>query len=366
MAVFLFVIILLILIISHEFGHFIVAKMMGVRVDEFGLGFPPRIAAVRKGETEYSLNWLPFGGFVRIYGEDGEDIVPSGADRARSFSHKPALVQAAIIAAGVGFNLLLAWLLVSVGFASGLPTPVAAAPAGAELADVRLLITGVAEDSPAARAGLQGGDELLYLATADEAAQGDPLESARVQDFIARHGAEEFAIGYRRGEETKTARVTPETGVFGDKPAIGISMDLIGIAELPLPRAVWEGLKATGVLFTATAKGLWLFFTGLFTGQSSFSDIAGPVGIVGIVGEAQKVGFIYLIGLTAIISINLAVINLVPFPALDGGRLLFIAIEKLKGSPLSPRIMNAANTGGFVLLIALMVAITYFDILRLS
>ncbi|MBI1975784.1 MAG: site-2 protease family protein [Candidatus Vogelbacteria bacterium] len=366
MSILLFFIILVVLIVSHEFGHFIVAKFAGIRVDEFGLGFPPRIAGIRKGDTLYSINWLPFGGFVRIYGEDGVEIVETSALQAHSFAHKPKWVQAAVIAAGVSFNLLLAWVLISVGLVSGFPTPVAGAPSGAAIEDVRLLVTSVEPESPAGRVGLKTGDSLVFLATAIDVLQGTPLQPEGVQDFIARHGAESITIGYRRGDgEPRTVNAIPETGIFGDSPAIGISMDVIGIATLPIHRALIEGVRVTGSLTLGTARALGVFAKGIFTGDSSFSSITGPVGIIGIVGDASEIGFIYLLGLTALISINLAIINLVPFPALDGGRLLFLVAEKLKGSPINPRTVAGLNTAGFVALLFFMAVITYLDILKL-
>lgn len=370
MSILIFIIILAILILAHEFGHFIVAKKAGVRVDEFGLGFPPKLYGKKYGETEYTINAIPFGGFVKIFGENPDEESLSGPDASRSLIKKPRSIQALVIAAGILFNILLAWLLISWGFMIGLPSSVDSIPRGATFENPRVTVVQVLPGSPAEKAGLRTGDRLESLFVdaqllIDMQAIGD-LTVEETQNFIARNGKEEITISYQRGSEQKTTTVIPEQGIVSDKAAIGVSLDMIGNAKLPIHRALYEGAKLTGTLTSATAVAIFEFIKNLFIGQGNFSDVMGPVGIVktGIVGSAIDFGFVYLLTLTALISINLAIINLIPFPALDGGRLLFLVIEAIKRSPINPRVANMANGVGFVLLILLMVLITYHDIVR--
>lgn len=363
MSILFFIIILAVLILAHEFGHFIVAKRSGIRVDEFGLGFPPKIWGKKVGETKYTLNLFPIGGFVKIFGENPDEESMSGPDAERSFVNKPKYVQAAVIGAGIVFNILFAWFLISFGFMWGLPTSVDAVPEGGMLKDPALVITEVLPHSPADNAGLKVGDAILSLREGENVMVAPSLGTT--QEFIAAREGKEVAVSIKRGKYvTEDFMIKPIAGI-ADRPVIGIAMDEIGTLRLPPHLALWEGAKLTVALTRATFIGLADFFGNLVTGKADLSGVSGPVGIVGIVGEASGFGFIYLLSLTALISINLAIINLVPFPALDGGRLLFLLIEVLKGSPIKPVIANIANGIGFVLLILLMVVITYHDIAKM-
>jgi len=361
-AIFLFVLVILILV--HEFGHFIVAKKSGARVDEFGVGFPPKLFGIKKGETEYTLNALPFGGFVKIYGEDATNIEAlKGDDYERSFVAQPVYKKAAIIVAGVFFNLLLAWGLFSVGFMAGLPMPSTAAPAGSSIEAIHVTILGVEDGSPAEVIGLLPGDRILSLADESETLAEPTITT--VQEFIALREGREFTLTYLRSGNEESAVLVPERGIVGDQPAIGVTLDTIGKVTLPPHRAIWEAGIMTVSLTGAITVAFGNLIVDAVTGEADFSSIAGPVGIVGLVGDAAEFGFVYLLGFTAFISINLAIINLIPFPALDGGRLLFLAIETIKGSPVNPRVASMAHLVGFALLILLMLAVTYNDIVRL-
>ncbi len=367
MNILILVVSLAALILVHEFGHFIVAKKTGVRVDEFGIGFPPKLFGKKFGETVYTVNLLPFGGFVKIFGENPDEESWNGPDKARSFVRKPKKIQAAIIVAGVFFNFLLAWLLISVGFMSGMPVPVSAAPEGALVKDARIMITNVEKDSPAEKAGLKAGDMILYLGASDSLLEKD-LSIAGIQDFIARHGGKDVVIQYARSgnnEFDQPVKIVPETGIFGETPAIGIAMDEIGIVKLLPHRAVWEGFLMTGGLSWSVAAAFGGLIRDAFTGNVALENLTGPIGIVGLIGDAAGFGFAYLLSFVAFISINLAVLNLLPIPALDGGRLFFLLIESAKGSRLSPKFVNTAHLVGFASLILFMVAVTYNDIMRL-
>ncbi len=364
MSVVIFIVVLAVLILVHEFGHFIIAKRSGIRVDEFGLGFPPRLWGKKYGETEYTLNLIPFGGFVKIHGETPE-ADKEDADASRSLVNKPKYIQAAVMVGGVGFNFLLAWLLFTVGFTAGLPMSTASAPTGGEIRQAALTITGVIPDSPAA-AELKTGDQIVKLTAADQAELLAPTRPEAVSAFIqeqAAGAAIDFEIN--RGGEILTVAVEPESGLVEDGPAVGIFMDEVGVVSLPWPLAIIQAANYTVRLTVAMTAMIGQLLFDLVTGVPVANAVVGPVGIVGLVGDAASLGWVYLLTFTALISVNLAIINLIPFPALDGGRLLFILIEAIKGSPIKPQIANTLNLIGFGLLLLLMAVVTYNDIARL-
>ena len=377
LAIIIFIIILAVLIVVHELGHFFAAKISGVRVDEFGIGYPPRAATLfRRAGTAFTLNWIPFGGFVRIFGENpleegeveqvatSEEIALGIAPRGVSFSKKNRPIQAFILVAGVTCNFLFAWLLISVGFLHGLPTSVDAGLG--EVKNPRVVITNIVADSPSAEAGLKVGDVISAMKTSGEKSISlTEITPDSVSNFIAANGEKTLSVTYGRGDINETVSVTPRVGVIEGKPAIGIGMDYIGTLKLPIHKALWQGLKTTLYLTGATAVGLFDFVKDSVLGRADLSQVAGPVGIVGLVGDASKLGFIYVLSFTAFISINLAVINLLPFPALDGGRLLFVAIEAVIRRPINPKIANGLNVVGFGILILLMVVVTVSDVWKL-
>lgn len=362
MAILLFIIILGVLVVVHELGHLFAAKMTGVRADEFGIGYPPKaITLFRWKETDFTLNWIPFGGFVKIFGENPDEESMSGPDSSKSFIHKRRPVQAFILVAGILCNILFAWLLISIGFMSGMPTPVGAGIG--EVENAQLMITSVTPESPAAIEGLKGGDVIKAVKVGNDVPAS--LEASVVSDFIAAHPDSEITFDIMRGDESLSVGVTPKEGIVENKKAVGIGMDQVGTLKLSFIGAFIEGAKTTWALTKATVVGLGTFVSNAFQGNSDLSQVTGPVGIVGLVGDASQLGLIYLLSFTAFISINLAIINLVPFPALDGGRLLFVLIESIIRRPIAPKIANTANAIGFFILIALMLVVTTNDILRL-
>lgn len=354
MSIILFLAVLAILILSHEFGHFIVAKKNGIRVDEFGFGFPPRLFKFQKGETIYSVNLIPFGGFVKIYGEDGSTGSPREVNDPRSFASKSAGVRAIVISAGVIFNLILAWLLLSSGLGVGLPASTSAFPGAKEVKNIKVTIIDVVKNSPAESGGLKPGDEVLGFSKIED-----------VKNFIDQNKGREIELKYKRGEEVYSAKVAPRENPPLGQGAIGIAMDEVGIVRLPWYQAPWEGLKMTFKMTVSIAVAIFYFIINVVKGLSGLEGVVGPVGIVSVTGAAAKLGFAYLLSFTAFLSINLAVINIIPFPALDGGRLLFLVIEKIKGSAVSPRFSSITHSIGLILLLILMFAITYRDILKL-
>lgn len=361
MSIVLFIIILAVLVFVHELGHFLIAKKTGVRVDEFSVGFPPRLFSFRKGETLYSLNAIPFGGYVKIFGEDPNEESMSGPDATRSLTKKPKYIQVAVLIGGILFNILFAWLLISVSLMSGYKMPVESA--NYPVINSKITILSVLENSPAKKSGLVAGDEIVSMKEGG-LPFSSPQEVADVQKFIS-ESKTNIQISYNRNGQTRTAYIEPALGVAGDNRAIGISMSKVGEVHLPFFTAFWEGAKLTYDVVVQTFFSLIDFFGKVFTGKADISQVSGPVGIAGLVGDASHFGFIYLLGFTAFISINLAVINFMPFPALDGGRIFFLIIEAIIRRPISPKILNFVNALGFIFLIGLMLFVTYHDIVKL-
>ena len=278
MSIIIFLIILSVLVIVHELGHFGTAKFFGIRVDEFGLGYPPRARKLfRFRGTDFTLNWLPFGGFVKIFGENyteelsatnSSDIPSEHGQNLRqkvppeSLQNHSRPIQGAVLLAGVVGNFLFAWFLLALIFNLGLSAPLSA--------------------------------------------------------------------------------VKPE--------------------GLPFIQSISEGLEASVKITADTAVALGTLLSQAVVGKANLSELSGPVGIVGMVGDVTKLGVGYLLTFTALISLNLCIVNLLPFPALDGGRLLFVIIESVTRKRIPPRIFNMLNTVGFGLLIFLMILITIHDV----
>ena len=367
MTILIFFAVLVVLILVHEFGHFIVAKRAGIRVDEFGIGFPPKIFGKRFGETEYTINLLPIGGFVRIWGEDPtEEHYEEGPGSERSFVRKSRIVQAAVLLAGVSMNVLLAFVLYVVAYTMGMPTAIDQRTPG--VTNERLLITSVLPESPAFGV-LKPGDEIVRVRTdAGDTGPSDTLSPAAVSDFIASSDGAPITISIIRRGDSADVSVTPKAGIISTKPeriAAGFTMSLVGVMHASPGTAIVAGAVRTGETIRDVAQGLLALFSGLITGTANLSQVSGPVGIVGLVGDAAALGFVWLLTFTAFISLNLAVINVLPIPALDGGRLLFVLIEAVTGKTIKPIVATRTNQIGFVALLVLMAVVTLNDVFKL-
>jgi len=355
-TIFLFVAMLAILILVHEFGHFITAKRARAKVEEFGVGFPPRVFGIKKGETIYSINLLPIGGFVKIFGEDGE-----GKKNKHSFAAKSVRVRATIIAAGVVMNILLAVILLSFGHMIGLPQIIDGENSNANVKNITIRIAEVAKNSPAEEAGIKTGD-VVYAMSSDIADITHIRDIADIQNFTERHLGEEITLSLKRGDETIVKKVAPRIKSPKGEGPIGIAMVKIGQVSYPFYIAPFKGVASTAEIAWNTVKAFGTIVYDWFRTGKLTEDLAGPIGIAVITGEVQKMGSIFLLQFIALISINLAIMNILPIPALDGGRLLFLAIERIKGSPVKQKYEKMAHTIGFAVLIFLMILVTFRDI----
>lgn len=389
MTVIIFLIVLAALIFVHELGHFLAAKAFGIRVDAFKIGFGPKLIAWRfpskhvitTGQTEYGVNLIPFGGYVKIFGEDPTVEAITGPDAKRSFVNKARWKQAIVLVAGVLFNFIFAWALYSGAFMSGVTaTTDGFERYAADFRDPRIMITDVLPGSPADKAGLAAGDVITEIqvpasVTSSSEDQGSFSRDIKASDGTLTTNSIPAAINasdgspimvlFTRGAVASSTMAVPETGLVADKFAVGIAMDNVVDLRLPFLASLREGAVYTWVMMKETAVGLVTFIANIFQGTANFSDVSGPVGIAGIVGSAAQLGFVYLVMITALISINLGIINLIPFPALDGGRILFVAIEGVFRRHIPSKFANAVNTVGFVLLMILMVAVTWKDVAKL-
>lgn len=350
-----FLLVLGFLVLVHELGHFLTARKMGVSVEEFGLGFPPRLFNKKIKTTVYSLNLIPLGGFVKIKGEDGQDDAPD------SFASQSIARRMVIVVAGVTMNLIAAWLLIVLLFLIGAPRQITPAINPAYIKSRSLIIKQVLPGSPAERVGLQPGDEILQI-------NGQRAEYARDLRAIASRGqGQEIKLTVQRQDE-----ILPFTVMSADlltpagevRPLVGVGLVEFGIIRYPPHVAFWAGTATT----ISYSKQILTAFGGIFrsvwSGQGLGQEIGGPVAIAVVTGSAVQQGLSEVLILTAILSLNLAFINILPFPALDGGRLIFLLAEKLMGKPSRQSVEAWFHRAGFALLMLFAIFITYRDLVH--
>lgn len=340
-----FILILGVIILVHEFGHFIFAKLAGVYVYEFSIGMGPKLFSKKdkKGETEYSVRLIPIGGFVRLAGEEVDDDKKIGKDR--KLYNKGFWQRFMIMFAGPMNNFILCFVILLISaltYGSISQKPV---------------IDSVSPDYPAYKAGIVGGDTILSI-------NGDKVDSwSEVQLLIQTTKGSKLEIVLKDvNNKKKTVTLTPEAVKNED----GSTSYLIGVGmRRKVEKGVVPSLKnaceTTGSLF----KLMLVTVKELFTGGVAVKELSGPVGIYTVVGEQAKAGFESILSLIAFLSINVGVINLIPFPAFDGGRILFLIIEKLTKKSIPTSVENMVNNIGFLLLILLMIYVTFNDIIRL-
>jgi len=324
------IIIFFIVVLVHEFGHFATAKLVGIKVQEFSIGMGPRITKFNKGETEYSLRILPIGGYVKMEGEDEK------SDDERSFSNKSPISRILVLASGAIMNFLLALIIFFViSIVIGTPTTT---------------IDKVSENGPADIAGIKSGDEIISI-------DNEKIESWQESKDIITNAEDKVNITVLRDGESLSFSLTPQKDENGNK--------LIGITSKTIPSFIGSIKYAFNNLIFIISL-MFDFIKMALTGNVSTSDVAGPIGVVQLIGETTKYGFLSVLNLAAFININLGFFNLLPIPALDGSRILFILIELLRGKPLDPEKEGMIHFIGFAILMALMIFISYNDLSRLN
>ncbi len=333
MTIFLAIIFLSIILFSHELGHFLLAKICKVPVEEFGFGFPPRIFAKKIGETEYSLNWLPFGGFNKI-NEEG-------------FGRQPAGRRMLILAGGILVNIVLGWVFFSLVFMIG--------------SKPLVIISDLAPGSPAALAGIQKNDEVLSVIHQNEILN-TPFSSQQFIDFVGRYKGEIFTLKINRNGKNMDIQVASRENPPAGEGSMGVVIVDAGAPAMPFFKSLLEAAKYTGQVIGLTFASIYHLITQAFSRPEVLSALTGPVGAIALAGQVGKIGFSYLLQIMAFLSLGFAVFNILPFPGLDGGHMLFILIEKIKGSPVPARIRNSINIFGFGFLLLLMLFVTIKDI----
>ncbi len=370
-----FIIILGVLVLAHELGHFVTARIFKTKVHEFGFGFPPRVVGVYKDEnnkrkwvwgkkfksdqapnTVYSLNLIPVGGFVQIKGQDHVQI-----KEPDSFGSKKIWQRVIMLSAGVFMNVVLCAVLLAICFNLGAPAILddSIQSQAKYIKDEKIQIISVNKNSPAELAGLQTNDALLSL-------DNQPIPSIEyVQTYISNHENQVIEIEILRNNETiKTTTVPKILDTSNQTSVIGIGLAKTGIVSYPWYSSIWMGIKGTYNLLIALFVALGGIIKSIFTTGEMAVELAGPIGIAVFTGQMVDLGIVYVLQFAALLSLNLALINFLPFPALDGGRVVFLIIEKIRGREINQKIENIVHTVGFAILMLLIIFITYKDLAR--
>lgn len=356
-----FLIILTILVLIHELGHFLVARWVGVRVEEFGLGLPPMVWGKKIGETVYSLNWLPIGGFVRLAGEDQDPAArPAKLDATSArqyFWARSKKERSAILAAGVFMNFFLA-----VAITAGLLVTGVKEPSG------RVHVERVISGGPAEQAGILVGDVVRELKARAPGSDVDvviPKTPNELITYVNGHKGKQITVALSRNNQPVSVVVTPRTDVPPGQGPLGIAISDLEVHTYPISVApakavsinlnrAWEMLASLGTTVARLARL-----------EPPQADVAGPIGIAQVTGQAVKFGWQAVLEFASILSLNLAVLNVLPIPALDGGRLAFVFLEKALGKKVRPAFEKTTHQIGMIILLGLIVLVSINDILRL-
>ncbi len=362
---FYFFIILIILVISHELGHFLTSRIFKVDVEEFGFGFPPRIASFKKKNTVYSINLIPLGGFVKIKGEDGNAIF---GDKT-NFTNQKIWKRSLIVLAGVTFNILLSFIILSSLFFVGMPTLGDTTDVnelvrnGATIKNKEIMITDIAKSSPAAEY-IKKDDKIIGFGLPNSL-MADIYTIKGFQSFVNNNKGKEIVLKVESNNKVSNVSLIPRINPPVGEGAMGITYTGAIIYTYPFGRNFIEAGKYINKTIQVMFSSLGKAFLSIINLKTVSKDVAGPVGIASMSGKISKMGLPFFFAFMASLSINLAFMNLLPIPMLDGGKLFFLLIEKIKGSPLSRKIENYATIGGFVFLMTLVAIVTIKDIINL-
>lgn len=341
----IFILILGIIIMVHEFGHFIFSKMFGVYVYEFSLGMGPKIFGKKRknDETEYCLRAIPIGGFVQLAGEEVDD--DKKIPKNKKLYTKPVWQRFLIMFFGAGNNFILALILLFL-YALIWGAPV-----------MSPVISGVSDNLPAQSVGIEPGDKFISI----NGHKTSTIDDVQVYLTLYNDGNEvDFAIEKKDGS-IKNYKITPEKQTVDGEDVYRYGLEF----NQGIEKGLIASVKYSFVKFSALIKQMVIVIKSLFTGVLGLKSLSGPVGIFGAVGQTKEAGISSILQLIALLSVNVGFINLIPFPAFDGGRILFLLIEKIKGSPVSTKVENIIHSIGFILLIMLMLYITFNDVLKL-
>lgn len=364
-SILIFIITLLVLVLIHEFGHFLMAKRFGIKVEEFGFGIPPRLWGKKIGETIYSINWLPFGGFVKLLGEDEVDTVTVSKDnKDRDFRTKPVGQRIIVVAAGVFMNLVLAWILFYIVIIAQNFTIIYPSEPGVYIAEVK-------KGFPAEKAGIREGEKILSIDNQTFNDEKIP-ETEKATQLIKAKGETpaSFLIADRDGNNQRTITLIPQKQADGDV-LIGVSFSSFPFRQYKsMPEKLLSGITYSWDIIRVTFIGLGKVFNQVITGdfERASKAVSGPVGLAKLTGDILSEGwsaalpYVWFVG---IISLTLSIFNVLPIPALDGGRLLFLVIEAVTGKKVKESTERMIHQVGFALLLALAVLITYSDIRKL-
>jgi len=341
------------LVLVHELGHFFAAKKFSMSVEEFGIGFPPSLYQKKRGETVYSINLIPIGGYVKIKGEDGSSIEEG------SFSSKPTWQRAIVVLSGVAMNIIAGTAIFIFLFSTSAPVEITKDIDQKYILKKQILVTEVVEKSPSEEAGIKIGDEIIEI-------NGEKVSSIEFfQNQIAYLGEKEIEIKIKRSKEEFTLQAKPRIieEIENKRPLIGVSLSEMGNIRLPIHKAIIYGIKSSGNYLVKILEGFYGIIKKAFSG-GGMEELGGPVAIAVMTGDAINLGFEKVILFAAILSFNLAVLNILPFPALDGGRLVFLAIEAVRRKPSKKEVEEWFHRIGFTMLILFAIFITYKDVVK--
>lgn len=356
MSILVFILVLTVLVLIHELGHFLVAKKFKIKVEEFGIGLPPRAFGKKFGETLYSLNWLPIGGFVKLYGEDeaGAGRISSKVklitNKSRAFYTRSVWQRALVVIAGVFMNFALSVVITSFLLGSvGVPIP-----------GDKITVSQVMKGSPAELAGIKSGDEVVYINSTKVTSNQELIEITR------KNLGREITLKLASGQGEREVKITPRKNFPKDQGPMGVVL----AQNLVIKKYSWYEAPFAG--FVETLKNSKLIVMGIGTLVVQIvttgvvpGEVAGPVGIAQLTGQVVAVGPLAVLTLLSLLSLNLAILNLLPFPGLDGGRLFFVLIEAVTGRKVHPKFESYAHAIGYAVLIALIILITFHDITRI-
>lgn len=355
-----FFVILSVLVLIHELGHFTVARFFGVHVEEFGLGLPPRILGKKIGRTIYSLNWLPFGGFVKLAGEDQEEedsqkSKVKSTRRIEYFWARSKKERAAILIAGVTMNFVLAVLLTAFLLTQGVPEP-----------SGRVMVKRVLPGSPAATAGLSENDLLQSIREVGVSESKILTTAQELISYVKGRMGKPVTITLLRNDQKMSIELTPRVEYPAGEGPMGVAISDLETHVYPISEAPWKAVVINVTRGRDMLVSIIVTLYRLVTFQPIAGEVAGPIGIARVTGEAVKFGWKAVVEFMSILSLNLAVLNILPIPALDGGRLAFVFLEKILGKKVRPAFERNAHQIGMIILIGLILLVSISDIMKLA